>query len=383
MFTRKRKRHPVMAIGRRASKHRKPLLQGKIDARLAVQATLLVLAILYTLYFARALIVPIVAAILLYQLLQRPVQALNDVGLPLPASSAIVLFGLVGIIATGAHFMVEPAEQWLRDAPASLGELRRELQRTAGTFDELRELGEEIDELATMGESDPSVPMVQIRPPGHLQAITGSLPAVVAGALLAFVACFFLLIQGERLGRALVALGPSRLSRRRISNILRGVGAQVSTYLMTVTMINTGLGIVVALVMWIMQVPHPAMWGALAGILNFAPYVGPAVNTFVLTVVGVTAFDSLGQALSVPAAYLVVTTLEGMVITPMILGRRVSIGSLWAFLSVVFWGWMWGAPGALMAVPLTACIFVFWQAFRDVDPFRRAQPVAVGSGAIP
>jgi predicted PurR-regulated permease PerM len=383
MFTRKRKRHPVMAIGRRAAKNRKPLLHARIDPQLVVLIALLVLAVLYTLYFARALIVPIVAAILLYQLLQRPVQALSDTGLPLTASSAIVLFGLLGLIAAGAHFMVEPAEQWLRDAPASLGELRRELQRTAGALDELRELGEEIDELATMGERDPSIPTVQIRPPGHLQVITGSLPEVVAGALLAFVTCFFLLIQGDRLGHALVALGPTRWSRRRISNMVRGVGAQVSTYLMTVTLINTGLGIVVALVMWLLGVPHPAMWGALAGILNFAPYIGPAVNTFVLTVVGVTAFDSLGQALSVPAAYLVVTTLEGMVITPMILGRRVSIGSLWAFLSVVFWGWMWGAPGALMAVPLTACIFVFWQSFRDVDPFRRAHLAAARSGAAP
>jgi predicted PurR-regulated permease PerM len=72
-----------------------------------------------------------------------------------------------------------------------------------------------------------------------------------------------------------------------------------------------------------------------------------------------------------------------MVVTPMILGRRVRIGSLWAFLSVVFWGWMWGAPGALMAVPLTASIFVFWQAFRDVDPFHHAQLAAAGNGAVP
>jgi predicted PurR-regulated permease PerM len=383
MFTRGRKRHPVMAIGRRAAKNRKPLLDARVDPRLAVQVALLVLAVLYTLYFARELVVPIVAAVLLYQLLQRPVQALSNIGLPRPASSALVLFALVGVIAAGAHFMADPAEEWLRDAPASLGELRRELQRTAGALDELRELGEEIDELATMGESDSSVPTVQIQPPGQLQAITGALPKVIAGALLAFVTCFFLLIQGERLGHALIALGPTRLSRRRISNMIRGVGAQVSTYLTTVTMINVGLGVVVAMVMWMLDVPYPGMWGALAGVLNFAPYIGPAVNTFVLTVVGVTAFDSLGQALAVPAAYLVVTSLEGMVVTPMILGRRVRIGSLWAFLSVVFWGWMWGAPGALMAVPLTASIFVFWQAFRDVDPFRNARLAAAGSGTVP
>lgn len=373
----------MMALGRRATQRRKPLLRGDIDRNLAVQLALLIFALLYSMYFARALIVPIIAAVLLYQLLQRPVQALHNIGLPLGPSAALVLFGLLGMIATGAHFMVEPAEQWLQDAPRSLGDLRRELTQTTGTFDELRELGEEIDELATMGENTSSVPTVQIRAPGHLQAITGSLPAVVAGALLTFVTCFFLLIQGEKLGRALVSLGPSRMSRRRISNTIRGVGAQVSTYLTTVTMINIGLGIVVSIVMYSMGVPHAAMWGALAGILNFAPYIGPAANAFILLVVGVTAFDTLPQALSVPAAYLVVTSVEGMLVTPMILGRRVSIGSLWAFLSVVFWGWMWGAIGALMAVPMTACLFVCWHAWRDVDPFRRSPAATTDRGTGP
>mgnify|MGYP001812463783 FL=1 len=367
---RKRRRHPVMAIGRRLDNRREPVLRGKIDAKLTVQMSLLALAILYTMYFASALIVPIIAALLLYQLLHRPVRALSRIGVPLSASSALVLAGLLALLATGAHFLAEPAEQWLREAPTSLGELRRELQRTAGTLDELRELGEEIDELATMGESDPSIPMVQIRPPGHLQAVTGSLPGAVAGALLAFVTCFFLLIQGESLARAIVVLGPTRVSRRRISNIMRGVTAQVSTYLRTVTIINIGLGVVVALIMYGLGVPHPALWGALAGVLNFAPYVGPAVNAFILVVVGLTAFDTLAQALIVPAAYVLASTFEGMVVTPLILGRRVRIGSLWVFLSVVFWGWMWGAIGALMAVPLTACILVIWQSWRETDPFR-------------
>jgi predicted PurR-regulated permease PerM len=338
---------------------------------------MLVLAVIYTLYFASALFVPLVAAVLLYQLLHRPVRALGQVGIPLPAAAAVTLLALFALIGVASHFLVEPAEQWLRDAPASLGELRRELQRSAGALDELRELGEEIDELANMADDDANVPVVQIRAPGHLQALTGVLPTVIAEALLTFVTCFFLLVQGDQLGRNLVSLGRTREARRRISNLLRGIHQQISTYLTTVTLINLGLGIVVAVVLYLLGVPHPHLWGMLAGVLNFAPYIGAALNAFVLTVVGIMTFESLGEALLVPGAYLALTALEGMVVTPMILGRRVLLSSLWVFLAVVFWGWMWGAIGALMAVPLTVSLMVIWKSCRDHDPFHRQKTAAV------
>lgn len=368
--------HKVAAWFRGSSK-RVQFLPDGADPRFAVQVAMLVLAVMYTLYFASALFVPLVAAILLYQLLHRPVRALGEVGIPLAAAAAVTLLVLFALVGVASHFLVEPAEQWLRDAPASLGELRRELQSSAGALDELRELGEEIDELANMADEDANVPVVQIRAPGHLQALTGVLPTVIAEALLTFVTCFFLLVQGDQLGRNLVSLGRTREARRRISNLLRGIHEQISTYLTTVTMINIGLGIVVAVVLYLLGVPHPHMWGMLAGVLNFAPYIGAALNAFVLTVVGITTFESLGEALLVPGAYLALTALEGMVVTPMILGRRVLLSSLWVFLAVVFWGWMWGAIGALMAVPLTVSLMVVWKSCRDHDPFHRQKTAVV------
>jgi predicted PurR-regulated permease PerM len=347
------------------------LISGGVDGLLAVSVAILALGVLYTLYFAAPLLVPIITAALLYQLLDRPVATLNRIGLPLPIAAAAVLFGLLGLIGFGAHFLAEPAEQWLSEAPASIGELRRELMATSGAFDEIRRLGEEIDELASIGDEQDGVPVVQVRGPGHLQSVTGSLPGIVGGLLLTFVTCFFLMIEGDNLGRRLIALGPSRLSRRRISNLLRGVGEQVSTYLTTVTMINVGLGIAVALAMYAIGVPHPALWGVLAGTLNFAPYIGAAISAFVLAVVGVMTFDTLIEALTVPAAYILLSSLEGLVVTPLVLGRRVMLSPLWVFLAVVFWGWMWGVIGALIAVPLTASILVLWDSWQDVDPFRR------------
>lgn len=353
------------------------LIPDGVDGLLAVAVGILALGVLYTLYFAAPLLVPIIAAGLLYQLLDRLVAKLNKIGLPLPVAAAVVLFGLLGLIGFGAHFLAEPAEEWLREAPASIGELRRELMATSGAFDEIRRLGEEIDELASIGDEQDGVPVVQIRAPGHLQSVTGSLPGIVGGLLLTFVTCFFLMIEGDNLGRRLLALGPSRLSRRRISNLLRGVNEQVSTYLTTVTMINIGLGITVALAMYAIGVPHPALWGVLTGTLNYAPYIGAAISAFILTVVGVMTFGTLVEALTAPAVYILISSLEGMVVTPLILGRRVMLSPLWVFLSVVFWGWMWGVIGALIAVPLTVSIVVLWNSWQDTDPFRRRAGKAV------
>jgi len=166
---------------------------------------------------------------------------------------------------------------------------------------------------------------------------------------------------------------------------LRDVRKEVSTYLNTVTMINIGLGLVVGLMLWTLGVPDPALWGVMVALFNFAPYIGAIGSAFVLTVVGVTAFDTLGQALLVPALFLGLTTIEGSLVTPMILGRRVSLNSLLVFLSVVFWGWIWGPAGALMAVPVTSSLSVFWAHFKRARMSAEVAEAAPagGGGASP
>jgi predicted PurR-regulated permease PerM len=176
----------------------------------------------------------------------------------------------------------------------------------------------------------------------------------------------------------LVQLGSTQDSRRRISMMLRDVRKEVSTYLNTVTMINIALGIAVGLAMWWLGVPDPALWGVMVALFNFAPYIGAAASAFVLTVVGATAFDTLGQALLVPALFLVLTVIEGSVVTPIILGRRVSLNSLLVFLSVVFWGWIWGPAGALMAVPVTSSLSVFRTHFKRAGATAGAASVVTG-----
>ena len=345
---------------------RQDLLLRDLDSSLTVQLGLFVLAVLYTLYFARFLLVPLTAALLLHQLLYQPVRALQRLGLPTGLGAGLVLSGVLFLIGLAGHFLAEPADEWLRDAPASFHELTERLRASTGTgaIEELRELGHEVEALVAMNEAESGIETVRIEGPGLMGSLAVGAEVAAAGLFVMFLTTFFLLTAGNSLARRLVALGATRASRRRISNVLRDVRNEVSTYLNTVTFINIALGAAVALGMWWLGVPNPVLWGVMVALFNFAPYIGAVVSAFVLTLVGVTTFETLGEALLVPAAFLVLTTLEGSVITPMILGRRVSLNSLSVFLAVVFWGWVWGPAGALMAVPLTSSLSVFWAHLR-------------------
>ncbi len=361
-------------------RQRQERVLSNLDASLVVQAGLLILAILYTLYFARFLLVPLTAALLLHQLLYAPVQWLHRRGLPLALGAGLVLSGVLGLIGLAGNFLAEPAEAWLKEAPASLHELSVRLRATAGTgaIEELRDLGEEVEELISVHEADSATQVVRIEGPGLLGNLAVGMEVAAAGLIITFFTCFFLLIAGNRLARALVALGSTADSRRRISMTLRDVRKEVSTYLNTVTVINIGLGFAVAFMLWMLDVPDPALWGVMVCLFNFAPYVGAIASAFALTVVGVTAFDTLGEALLVPGLFLILTTIEGSLVTPMIVGRRVSLNSLLVFLSVVFWGWIWGPAGALMAVPVTSSLSVFWAHFKRA---RLADGVAEATSA--
>jgi predicted PurR-regulated permease PerM len=368
---------PVATPPRRQGQER---VLSNLDASLLVQGGLLALAILYTLYFARFLLVPLTAALLLHQLLYSPVQWLHRRGLPLALGAGLVLGGVLFLIGLAGNFLAEPAEAWLHEAPASLHELSVRLRATAGTgaIEEIRELGQEVQEIISMNEADSAIQAVRIEGPGLLGNLAVGLEVATAGLVIMFFTCFFLLSAGNRLARALVTLGSTPAARRRISRALRDVRNEVSTYLNTVTAINIGLGIAVALMLWWLGVPDPVLWGVMVTLFNFAPYVGAIASAFVLTAVGVTTFETLGEALLVPALFLGLTTLEGSLITPIILGRRVSLNSLLVFLSVVFWGWIWGPAGALMAVPVTSSLSVFWAHLKDA---RRAADTAVPDAA--
>jgi predicted PurR-regulated permease PerM len=149
---------------------------------------------------------------------------------------------------------------------------------------------------------------------------------------------------------------PRLSDKKKAVQIARETQAQVSTYLLTTTLVNVAFGVIVGFAMYLLGMPNPVLWGVLAGVTNFVPYLGAVACTVILGAVALVHYDSVGQALVVPAVFQILNILEGNVITPMLIGRQLSLSPVVIFTAVLFWGWIWGIPGALLAIPITAVI---------------------------
>jgi predicted PurR-regulated permease PerM len=229
-----------------------------------------------------------------------------------------------------------------------------------GKLADIQALADEVDEL-TKVEAAPQVQEVVVQPPGPLADFVGSLPSLLASAAVVVFLSYFLLASGDCLLQRATCCGRNLTERRRIVRIARHIQNDVSGYLTTVTLINTVLGIATGLALQLFGVPNPWLWGTMAGVLNFAPYMGALVSLFVLLVVGIMTFKLELLAFMVPGVFFALTVLEGQLITPLVLGRRMSLSPTVVFVSVIVWGWLWGGLGALMAVPIVTAFKVVCQ----------------------
>jgi predicted PurR-regulated permease PerM len=149
---------------------------------------------------------------------------------------------------------------------------------------------------------------------------------------------------------------------------VRETQSQVSLYLLTTTMINAGVGVATGVALALVGMPNPVLWGVVAAVLNFVPYIGGLVNTIVLTLAAFLAFEDTGQALLVPIVFTVINILEGNLITPMVLGRRMRLNTVAVFIGLVFWWYLWGIPGAILAVPMMATIKIACDHIESLAP---------------
>lgn len=317
-----------------------------------------VLAIVYTLHVASVVLIPFAVAMLLHLLFSPLVRRLRKVGVPSVISSAAILVALlVGLFLAG-NALIEPAREWLKVAPTSLRQLSLEFDDIKRPFQEVKQLGEEVEQITKLESDGSKPPEVEIKVENGLDRFVENIPEFVASVAITFLTAFFLMSSGDRLGHKVVGFGKSWRAKSRIIRVCRGMQYGVSRHLRTITLINLSLGLVTGVALHLMGVPNPELWGAMVALFNYAPYAGAIASTLVLTVVGVTSGETLAEALMVPGVFVVLTSLEGAVITPMVLGRYLNLSPLVVFLSVVFWGWLWGIPGALIGVPIVSSIQV-------------------------
>lgn len=330
---------------------------------------LFVLAIFYTMYFMRAVLLPLVLALMLSYLLRPIIRALGRARIPAPVSSALMLVTLLAFVGYGIFFLATPAASWIEKAPYSLQQLQWKLHPLKRPMEKVAQASGEIEKLATPDNSQAKT-AVEVKTHPITEMLVLRTPEFLTSAVLMFILLFFLLAYDGVFLSKLIKLLPTLSDKKRAVAIASEIEGQVSRYLFTVTLINFCLGFAVGTTVGLLGLRNPIMWGAMVALLNFVPYLGALTGITCITLGAVLSFDSFGYALLFPALYLGLATLEGNLITPLVMGRSLTLNPVMILLSLIFWGWMWGIVGVLLAVPILAAFKIFCA---HINPMR---PVA-------
>lgn len=313
---------------------------------------LFILGVLGVLYFAKSIFIPVFLATLFAFLLSPLVELLKRLHVPRSLGSAITLILVFTLIGTFLNYLAAPASEWLERLPAEINQIERKLSPFKDSIESVQKTTETVEEITSMANSGDNEPDVVVKGPNIFSALLDGTQALLLSSVSFLVLLYFMLVSGHSLARKLGSLFRDQGYKTNIMQITRDIQHKISRYLLFITAINVVLGVVVALVMWSVGMPTPVVWGASAAVLNFIPYVGPAINIGIISLVSLLTFDGLTQALIPPLLLLALNLLEGQIIQPFFLGRMFTINPVIIFLSVLIWGWLWGMAGIFMAVPL-------------------------------
>ena len=331
---------------------------GTVRARSLGITILSILALLYTLFFARDFLLPIVIAILLDLLFSPVVRALKRWGIGAPLGAAIVVVGLVASVSFGVYELSTPMQRWANEAPKTLETAEARMRRLLKPLERVRRTAEQV-ETATSSGGPAKATEVVVRGPGLVARVFGTTQRFVAGLLEVLILLYFLLAAGDLFLQKLVKVLPQLGDKRTAVQIARKAESSISTYLVTALAMNIGEGIVVGLVLFLLGMPNPALWGAMAALLEFIPYLGAAVVVVVLGVAALTTFDSVGHAMLIPASFVAINLVQAYLISPLLFSHRLTLNPVALFVGLAFWWWIWGLPGAFVAVPLMATFKIF------------------------
>jgi predicted PurR-regulated permease PerM len=340
---------------------------------------LTILAVLYTLYFAASIILPFVLALVLGLLLGPPVEFLNRrLKVPRMLSALFAILMLFSVIGAIGYAISVPATGWIAKAPqslptleAKLSFLRRPIAMVQGGMAQMDKLMHEGQQSgqgqggsqdgAQGGGQKPGQPQGQTVTVNSgsngmgvgLSVLTGT-RAFLSQVFTLMIVLFFLLADGDSLLRRFIEILPGLQEKKRAVQIATEVERNISGYLVTITLMNLAVGTANGISVWAFGLPDPLLWGTVAFLLNYIPILGPLTGMVIFFFVGLFSFTSVAWAFAPAGVYLLIHVMEGETITPMLLARRFTLNPLLVIASLMFWDWLWGITGALLAVPLLA-----------------------------
>ncbi|MDN5000221.1 AI-2E family transporter [Bradyrhizobium sp. GCM10027634] len=308
-------------------------------------AGLLLIAVVAVLYVAKAFFLPVVMAVVAGTMLSPAATFLEKRGVPRALGAVLIVITVSAVVAFIFALIASPVMAWSSRLPELAGQLKDKMH----VFDRPLALWQELQTMVGGSEQLPSVPLPKIE---WVQPTLEFLSPTFAEFLLFFATLILFIASWRDLRRALIMTFSERDARLRTLRILNEIEVHLGNYLLTVTVINIGVGVAAGVVCAITGMPNPAGLGALAATLNFIPIIGPVAMFLILAVIGVVAFPTIGGGLAAAIAFGGITFMEGHFVTPTIIGRRLALNALAVFIALAFWTWLWGPMGAFLSSPL-------------------------------
>ena len=333
------------------------------DAQTIFQGILCSIAVLACLYIPQDILLPVVLALVLKLLLQPLVNLLERLHAPKAAGALVALAVLLSIFVGLGTLLSSPAARWASELPQTWPRLQ---QKFAFIKDPVENVQRTLDQMGVQLGSPSSL---LSNPIGMITAVLSGTGTVAAHLLETLRVLFYLLVFGETFLRRLVEVLPTFANKREAVEISLHVERDLSAYLLTIAVINVAVGCATAAVMWLCDVPGPVLWGVVAFCLNFVPILGPFFGSILFLAVGLISKGPAWAALLPAALYFGIHVIEGEIVTPMLLASRFTINPVAVILSLIFWYWMWGVPGAILAVPVLAIIKIVCDRLRPLRAF--------------
>ncbi len=329
---------------------------------------LFLLASLAALYVASPILLPVVLAIVLKLLLQPLVRLTDRIGLPRALGALFAILLLVAAFAGVVSGVAGPAASWAGKLPDAIPQIQQQLAFLARPIGSLEWM---MGQLQSVVGGGVSVPQASSEHPSFniMGVLFSGTATVAAGLFTTLVVLFYLLVSGETFLRRLVEILPSFAEKRQAVEITLDIERNISIYLVTVTLINFLVGVLTSAVMWVCGVANPLLWGVIAFVVNFVPILGPMVAIVIFLMASVLSLGVAWWALLPVGLYFLIHVVEGELVTPMLMARRFTINPVAVILALIFWYWMWGVPGAVLAVPMLAITKLVCDELRPLRAF--------------
>ncbi len=360
---------PIAKAGFQKSRHASGL--GSFRLIQITQILLVILGLIAFGYFARTLLLPILIAGFTSIALQPVINWLRKHHLPTVLASVLVVGAIVVVAASGTYYLGRPAVAWIKSTPKVVANLKSKYETNLRPF-----LSQNTPPTGLTGANaqqigqttSASLPAASISH-DHIASVvfnwTGS-TLIGTGETIALL--LLLLASGDLFLEKLVQLIPASQDKRHAKQISLEIQSSISRYLLSISLINFGLGIVIGTALYLLGMPNAWMWGAIAAMVNFVPYFGPVLGMIGVALAGLLAYNSLGHGLVPAGVYLGVHLLEANLLTPCILGRSFTLNPVIIFISLMFFVWLWGIIGAFLAVPLLVIFKVICDRVKIMAP---------------